>query len=99
MKVKIESIDIREGKRHDERKCALALALKRQTGHPAAVYANAVVVYANRYDHRYEISQPVRDFVNDFDSGRPCHPMTIDLGKAEAWDREGGEWQWTSRPF
>ena len=87
MIVSISAESIATGKPCHPKRCPLAIQLKQDTGHPSAVYKNAILVRASRYDHIYEISDGVREFLTRFDAGKPVQPCVLDIGESTAWAR------------
>ena len=89
MKVKISRHAIRDGEPRDHRRCALALAMSRQTRRECEVFGNVAIVHRLDYQERYPIrvGSEVHRFLEDFDYRKPVQPCMLDLGEGAIRER------------
>lgn len=78
MRVRVEHWDIINGRRTAPDHCPVALAVRRQSGRSKiAVSSYSVDLLDGMKDA--ELPPEARQFVRDFDSGRPVKPFSFEL--------------------
>ena len=81
MKIRITQQDIDNGRKGYTRGCAIALALKEE-------FVFASVSGWVHVDGKYYLAQDeVRDWISDFDRGKPVKPITIELIETHVLDK------------
>lgn len=78
MIIKVTEQDIERGSRVFSDHCPVALAINRATGRHAIVYHHAIKIgELSRIE--YPVPDKVREFIQDFDSGKEVQPFEFDL--------------------
>ena len=77
LNIHVTKTDIARGTPDDQRRCPIALAAKRATGKPCAVWGGMIEVQGR--PDPYELPGQARRFIDRFDEERPVRPFRVSL--------------------
>lgn len=76
MRFSVTNDEITDGRIRDCERCPVALAIRKQLPHLRVSVSKVAIIIQGAV---YNVSEPIRKFLLDFDNGRPVEPFEFEL--------------------